>query len=194
MDAKPLTAKEMRDPTTSVHIAKRVRELHEGMDLLPIEREEGSFAWCSVNKWQKQCGPIVQWLDKQAKEDEASCSDRPLYVCGTDWEMFSGIVDKYRTWLLEQYGGTDNLKELLVFAHNDVSCCLDFLLQFRLTRQTQYGNILRMTPSGDSPLLTPANQHKRLLVIDFEYANANMQGYEFANHFVCSISLNPKLL
>jgi choline kinase len=41
-----------------------------------------------------------------------------------------------------------------------------------------------MTPEGDSPLLTPANQHKRLQVIDFEYANANMPGLEFANHFV----------
>lgn len=53
-----------------------------------------------------------------------------------------------------------------------------------LTRQTQYGNILRMTPSGESPLLTAANQHKQLQVIDFEYANANMVGLEFANHFV----------
>lgn len=42
-----------------------------------------------------------------------------------------------------------------------------------------------MTPEGESPLLIPSNQHKRLQVIDFEYANANMPGLEFANHFVC---------
>jgi len=30
----------------------------------------------------------------------------------------------------------------------------------------------------------PANQHKQLVVIDFEYSNANMLGLEFANHFV----------
>lgn len=54
-----------------------------------------------------------------------------------------------------------------------------------LTRcQAQYGNILRMTPSGESPLLQPMNQHKQLVVIDFEYANANVPGLEFANHFV----------
>jgi hypothetical protein len=41
-----------------------------------------------------------------------------------------------------------------------------------------------MMPEGESPLLLPANQHKQLVVIDFEYANANVPGLEFANHFV----------
>lgn len=41
-----------------------------------------------------------------------------------------------------------------------------------------------MSPSGESPLLLPANEHKQLIVIDFEYANADLPGYEFANHFV----------
>ena len=57
--------------------------------------------------------------------------------------------------------------ERLVFAHNDA----------------QYGNILRLMPTEESPLLLPANTHKQLVVIDFEYANANVQGMEFANHF-----------
>lgn len=38
-------------------------------------------------------------------------------------------------------------------------------------------------PSGESPLLLPSNTHKQLVVIDFEYANANLPGLEFANHF-----------
>lgn len=33
-------------------------------------------------------------------------------------------------------------------------------------------------------MLLPANEHKQLVVIDFEYASANTPGYEFANHFV----------
>jgi len=54
-----------------------------------------------------------------------------------------------------------------------------------LTVQTQYGNLLRLMPDDQaSPLLIPANEHKRLVVIDFEYANANTPGLEFANHFV----------
>lgn len=50
--------------------------------------------------------------------------------------------------------------------------------------QTQYGNILRVIPDGESPLMLPQNAHKQLIVIDFEYANANLVGLEFANHFV----------
>lgn len=50
--------------------------------------------------------------------------------------------------------------------------------------QTQYGNILRMLPiNSESPLLLPANSHKQLVVIDFEYASANTVGLEIANHF-----------
>ena len=41
-----------------------------------------------------------------------------------------------------------------------------------------------MTPEGESPLMLPANEHKQLVVIDFEYANANLPGLEFANQFV----------
>ena len=32
--------------------------------------------------------------------------------------------------------------------------------------------------------MLPANEHKQLVVIDFEYASANVPGLEFANHFV----------
>lgn len=52
-----------------------------------------------------------------------------------------------------------------------------------LTCQTQYGNILRIRPDERSPLLQPENEHKQLIVIDFEYASANLPGNEFANHF-----------
>lgn len=41
-----------------------------------------------------------------------------------------------------------------------------------------------MEPSQQSPLLLPENEHKQLVVIDFEYASANTPGLEFANHFV----------
>ena len=43
-----------------------------------------------------------------------------------------------------------------------------------------------MQPAEESPLLLPANSHKQLVVIDFEYASANTRGHEFANHFVGS--------
>lgn len=41
-----------------------------------------------------------------------------------------------------------------------------------------------MRPDDErSPLLHPENEHKQLIVIDFEYASANLPGLEFANHF-----------
>lgn len=47
-----------------------------------------------------------------------------------------------------------------------------------------------MEPATESPLLLPANEHKQLIVIDFEYSSANTRGLEFANHFVSPLT-NP---
>jgi choline kinase len=118
--AEPLKPYELRDPSISVQIAKRMRELHEGIDLLPLEREEGPFVWQNINKWQTQCEQIVTWLDMQAKEHGTKGMNRPLFVCGTEWSQFIKTVKTYRDWLFNQYGGIDKLKEHLVFAHNDV--------------------------------------------------------------------------
>ncbi|EOD47241.1 Choline/ethanolamine kinase [Neofusicoccum parvum] len=158
--ARTLTPKDLRNPETSVQIAKRMRELHEGIDLLPQEREDGPFIWRNWDKWVERCEYITKWLDEQILEAQGaseavskleSWRQRGL-VCGVPWEMFKQTVDKYRQWLDKQYGGVKHLNDRLVFAHND----------------TQYGNILRLVPPGDSPLLLPANEHKQLVVIDFD--------------------------
>lgn len=172
--AKTLTAEDIRNADTSRQIAKRMRELHEGIELLEQERDDGPFVWRNWDKWIDRVERIVTWLDSQiealdpsVKPTGAEAWKRRGYICGVPWKIFRQTVEKYRAWLLDQYGGTMKLKDKLVFAHND----------------TQYGNILRFIPSGDSPLLHPLNSHKQLVVIDFEYANANMVGLEFANHF-----------
>ncbi|KAL5385511.1 hypothetical protein DPSP01_004626 [Paraphaeosphaeria sporulosa] len=173
-NARALTPQELREAGTSRQIAKRMRELHEGIDLLPKEREAGPFVWQSWDKWVDLAEKRMSWLDQQiingTQGSVQSAADRWKdrgLVCGVEWPVFRKTVEKYRAWLEEQYGGIEKLNERLVFAHND----------------TQYGNILRMTPSGESPLLLPANEHKQLIVIDFEYSNADLPGYEFANHF-----------
>ncbi|KAF2683630.1 kinase-like protein [Lentithecium fluviatile CBS 122367] len=173
-NARALTPQELRNAETSKQIAKRMRELHEGIDLLQSEREAGPFVWQNWDKWIDRVDQVVTWLDKQIIEGRQGpvlsaadrWKDRGL-ICGVEWPVFRQMVEKYRAWLDEQYGGKAKVNERLVFAHND----------------TQYGNILRMTPSGESPLMLPANEHKQLVVIDFEYANANLPGLEFANHF-----------
>ncbi|KAF2124719.1 kinase-like protein [Dothidotthia symphoricarpi CBS 119687] len=174
LHAKPLTAKELRNEETSKQIAKRMRELHEGIDLTTKERVAGPFVWQNWDKWVDRCEQIGMWLDQQVLETDPNAPLSPAdkwkkrgLVCGLEWPMFRKIIEKYRVWLEEQYGGIDKINERLVFSHND----------------TQYGNILRMMPEGESPLLLPGNQHKQLVVIDFEYANANLPGLEFANHF-----------
>ncbi|KAL5117954.1 hypothetical protein ACEQ8H_004099 [Pleosporales sp. CAS-2024a] len=174
LHAKALTSQELREVDTSKQIAKRMRELHEGIDLLTEEREAGPFVWQNWDKWVQRCEQVVTWLDQRIIENDQSSIRMPGdkwkkrgFVCGVEWPIFRATVEKYRKWLEEQYGGTAKINERLVFAHND----------------TQYGNILRMVPEGESPLLLPANKHKQLVVIDFEYANANLPGLEFANHF-----------
>ncbi|PPJ56053.1 hypothetical protein CBER1_03362 [Cercospora berteroae] len=172
--AKPLTPQELRDPDTSRQIAKRMRELHDGVDLLDQERADGPFVWRNWDKWVDRVEQIVTWMDRQFEgmsPDEKPTGNRAWlrrgYVCGVPWKQFRAILEQYRDWLKQQYGGTKRLQEALVFAHND----------------TQYGNILRQVPSGESPLLLPSNTHKQLIVIDFEYSSANTPGLEFANHF-----------
>ncbi|PFH58500.1 hypothetical protein XA68_13585 [Ophiocordyceps unilateralis] len=161
---------DLRDPETSRQIAKRMRELHHGIDLLPHEREAGPAVWRNWDHWLDNVTKIMTHLDAQL---ETRSSVTPTtradgYVCGVPWAQFLDAVARYRAHLIASYQGPRDIKERLVFAHND----------------TQYGNILRLRPDDEkSPLLQAANKHKQLVVIDFEYAAANVAGLEFANHF-----------
>lgn len=172
-EARPLTPKELRDPGTMKQIAKRMRELHEGIELLDNEREGGPMVFKNWDKWVDRCEQVTNWLDKeiQSKHNDIKAVAEPWrrrgFVCGVPWPTFRKAVDSYRNHLINSYGGMQEIKRQLVFAHND----------------TQYGNLLRMEPSSESPLLRPENEHKQLVVIDFEYASANLPGFEFANHF-----------
>ncbi|PYH92528.1 choline kinase [Aspergillus ellipticus CBS 707.79] len=172
-EARPLTSKELRDSLTMKQIAKRMRELHDGVDLLEEEREGGPMVFKNWDKWVDRCEQVINWLDKEIKSEHnksKSASEawrRRGFVCGVPWPAFRKAVEGYRKWLVSTVGGMEEIKRQLVFAHND----------------TQYGNLLRMEPSHESPLLRPENVHKQLVVIDFEYASANTPGQEFANHF-----------
>ncbi|EFR04116.1 choline kinase [Nannizzia gypsea CBS 118893] len=173
LHARTLTTRDLRIPETSIQIAKRMRELHEGIDLLPEERDAGPGLWKNWDKWVNRCEKVITWLDSEilADHNEGKSAKEPWrkrgFVCGVPWQTFQSMVDRYRQWLVVSFGGIEEITRRLIFAHND----------------TQYGNLLRLEPSGESPLLLPANEHKQLIVIDFEYAAANMRGAEFANHF-----------
>ncbi|KAL1840854.1 hypothetical protein VTJ49DRAFT_7697 [Mycothermus thermophilus] len=172
LNATPLTPTAMRDPGTSNQIAKRMRELHDGVELLEEERDQGPAVWKNWDKWLSKVEKTVQFLDNEVAARPQALPGGVWktrgFVCGVPWPVFKALVEKYRKHLNAYYGDAKTIREKLVFAHND----------------TQYGNILRFRPDDHkSPLLHPANEHKQLVVIDFEYAAANVPGLEFANHF-----------
>ncbi|KAI0400424.1 kinase-like domain-containing protein [Xylaria palmicola] len=175
LNAVTLTAEDLRDPDTSKQIAKRMRELHDGMELLEDEKDSGPAVLKNWDNWVSRVSQAVSFLDAKIREENPESAGNTSgswkergFVCGTDWPTFKAMVDKYREYLFDRYGGSKAVREQLVFCHND----------------TQYGNILRVRPDDTkSPLLQPNYEHKQLVVIDFEYAAANVRGYEFANHF-----------
>lgn len=193
-NANPLTARELRIPETSNMIAKRMRELHDGIELLEEERDGGPSVFRNWDKWVGRCEQVITWLDKEilSKENKRKMKSEPWrrrgLVCGVPWPVFRKAFENYRKWLTDYCGGAQEINKQLVFAHNDVRSILLSIFDRRLTCQAQYGNLLRLEPGEESPLLLPANEHKQLVVIDFEYASANPPGMEFANHFVSFVS------
>ncbi|RYP77826.1 hypothetical protein DL771_000923 [Monosporascus sp. 5C6A] len=175
LNATTLTAANIREPQTSKQIAKRMRELHDGIELLEEEREAGPAVWKNWDGWLATVERAISFLDKKILSGNLGPVRGPVdawkergLICGVEWTKFKGMVDKYRRYLDDRYGNPKIIRDHLVFAHND----------------TQYGNILRVRPDDTtSPLMQPNYEHKQLVVIDFEYAAANMRGLEFANHF-----------
>lgn len=120
-----------------MHIAKRMRELHDGIELLEEERDDGPFIWMNWDKWKDRCEEVISYLDHQILAGERGpAASRPEdwkkhgLICGVEWSVFRAAVRQYRDWLYEQYGGVAGLRPKLVFAHNDVSVVSQWFLVF----------------------------------------------------------------
>lgn len=177
LEATTLTKDDVRDPDVSIQIAKRMRELH---DLVKLEEEEeralGPCAFTNITKW---VGPAREKLIALQKQPQYQGKNIFKEILGTEtFDEFEEAINKYKTWLEKQYApkvddpkalalGQEQIKKELVFSHND----------------TQYGNLLRILPPPGSPLLSPAFEHRQIVVIDFEYSGANTRGYDIVNHF-----------
>lgn len=128
LNAATLTAANIREPQTSRQISKRMRELHEGMELLDEEREAGPAVWKNWEQWLPNVEPAITFLDKKilagnlgpVKGPADSWKERGL-VLGVEWATFKAMVEKYRKHLQDRYGGPKVIRDHLVFAHNDVS-------------------------------------------------------------------------
>jgi choline kinase len=126
-NAVPLNPEEMRQEATSKQIAKRMRELHSGIDLLKEERDGGPTLFKNWDNWVDNVERRSLFLDQlvvaQAAGGPAGRSDswkQGSFVCGVEWPKFKAMVDKYRDFLVQFYG-PEGIREKLVFAHNDVS-------------------------------------------------------------------------
>jgi choline kinase len=118
-----LTAEDLRVEATSKQIAKRMRELHDGVDLLDREVDEGPFIWLNWDKWVNRCEEVISYIDEQimnGKTGREPWRERG-FVCGVPWPMFKKAVDDYRIWLNQYYADKGGVNRRLVFAHNDVS-------------------------------------------------------------------------
>ena len=122
-----LTPANLREPETSKQIAKRMRELHDGVDLLKEEKDQGPSVWCNWDKWLNQAEKTVLYLDKQVLSGSKAPIRSPRdawkergFVCGVEWHVFRSTIEKYRKFLLDHYGSAQKVRERLVFAHNDV--------------------------------------------------------------------------
>lgn len=121
-NAQTLTAADLRVEDTSKQIAKRMRELHDGIELLEKEREDGPFVWMNWDKWVDRCEEVIRDLDKEVlsgKKVRGQLWMQRGLVCGVEWPLFKATIDKYRKWL-DEYYGKGGINRHLVFAHNDV--------------------------------------------------------------------------
>lgn len=197
-----LNKDDIKNWKTSQRIARRMKELHSGVALLPEERLQGPTCWRLIEKWISTIDSHESWTTS-SKVQEA-------FLANT-WKDFKNTVSTYKKWLADN--NTKTYGESLVFCHNDA----------------QYGNLLFSSPvltrsdSLNDPFLDPESlnpspymsksnsetsstvslfppimnniideiisppqeergQDSKLVVIDFEYAGPNPAVYDLANH------------
>ncbi|EGU13483.1 hypothetical protein RTG_00205 [Rhodotorula toruloides ATCC 204091] len=156
--------------------------------------------WENITRWTREAKLVMKELDELAQipgfdkllstasaastpagpsSDEhvppLSCPSRTFAIRSTlNLPLFEQQIRLYRQFVhkIERTGG----KSKRVFSHND----------------TQYGNLLLMTPTSgkkedeeelERAAIREGGAHRRLIVVDFEYAGANPRGFDIANHF-----------
>ncbi|KAG6820771.1 hypothetical protein H0H93_012035 [Arthromyces matolae] len=155
-ESTTLSASDIRDPVISRWIGSRMAELHS----VDIEAIESGSTRGSKNDWDIGVKEnVISWLPP-AEEVLALPFVKEHIRAELDLTAFKREWSNYLTWLAtvdDVHNGSSR-----VFAHND----------------TQYGNILRLQQPKDV-----LDEHRQLIVVDFEYAAPNPASYDIANHF-----------
>ncbi|KAG6910585.1 hypothetical protein DXG01_009536 [Tephrocybe rancida] len=157
-ESTTLTASDIRDPTISRWIGARMAELHS-VDIDVVE--SGSVqGHAQSNGWDIGVKTNVEsWLSPAAEVlalpfvQDHVRSELNLAEFKREWP-------NYLRWL----STVDDIHNgsARVFAHND----------------TQYGNLLRLQHPKDT-----IDEHRQIIVVDFEYASPNPASFDIANHF-----------
>jgi choline kinase len=121
LNARPLTKQDLRRPEISVLIAKRMRELHDGVKLLDEERKLGPGVWLNIDKWLPTAIDKLEALERK----KPGAIEQ---VIQADIKTFKGTISRYKKWVTHRQGGNETISKKLVFCHNDVRSCLFRLL------------------------------------------------------------------
>jgi choline kinase len=134
LDSHTISRLEMRDPNLSCSIARRMRELHDGVKLSYSERRSPPSVWQSLDKWLPRARDIVAQRQKKptgrlshnnleslSKEHPSKngCGKSTDLILGQKWAMFELALGRYRIYMEEQYP-PQKLKHSLAYCHNDV--------------------------------------------------------------------------
>ena len=139
LDSHTLSRLELRDPNLSCSIARRMRELHDGVKLTYTERHSPPTVWTSLDKWLPRAREIIAHrrrkltgrlsynnlpaLTKLGEEEKKSYITADSWsndlILGQKWTMFELAVGRYRLYMEERYP-PEKLKHDLAFCHNDV--------------------------------------------------------------------------
>ncbi|KDR84824.1 hypothetical protein GALMADRAFT_293572 [Galerina marginata CBS 339.88] len=154
-DSVTLTAADIRDPITSQWIGARMADLHS-VDI-DVVYEAGSLP-LNENRGFEIAANVSSWLDPAEQvlnlPAVSEATSREL-----DLPRFKKEWARYLCWSLNRPHSFGTRR---VFAHNDA----------------QYGNLLRLKDGSEG-----VDEHRQIIVVDFEYAAPNPAAFDIANHF-----------
>lgn len=164
-NAITLTPAHIREPETSKQIAKRMRELHDGVEVLDEEKEAGPGVFKNWDHWLENVERVINFLDKKIISGDlgpirgaGDAWKKRGFVCGLEWSKFREAYEKYRQEVEKYYGGSQGLQEHLVFAHNDVSLYHLETGRKRLTFSDSIWKHSSGAPGGLKVAVTPASK------------------------------------
>ncbi|PPQ90408.1 hypothetical protein CVT25_014926 [Psilocybe cyanescens] len=153
-DSVTLTAEDIRDPQISQWIGARMAELHS----VDIDAVYGPTLSSTQSNGFEIAANVLSWLGPA--QDVLKL---PAISRATAQELglheFKKEWDRYLSWVLKR---PHTFGTRRVFAHNDA----------------QYGNLLRLKDGSEG-----IDEHRQIIVVDFEYAAPNPAAYDIANHF-----------